>query len=70
MLMENRLERFQMSGMEPDEIERILLASSAIPVIFPMETIDKTKYYDGGFFLEVTMSLYSRFMMKATGNLW
>lgn len=44
-------ERFQMSGMEPDEIERILLASSAIPVIFPMETIDKTKYYDGGFFL-------------------
>ena len=44
-------ERFQLSGMEPKEIERILLASSAIPVIFPMETIDKTKYYDGGFFL-------------------
>lgn len=44
-------ERFQLSGMEPEEIERILLASSAIPVIFPMETIDKTKYYDGGFFL-------------------
>ena len=37
--------------MEPSEIERILLASSAIPVIFPMETIDQTKYYDGGFFL-------------------
>lgn len=44
-------ERFQLSGMEPEEIERILLASSAIPVIFPMETIDKTKYYDGGFFI-------------------
>lgn len=44
-------ERFQLSGMDPDEIERILLASSAIPVIFPMETIDQTKYYDGGFFL-------------------
>ena len=44
-------ERFQLAGMEPSEIERILLASSAIPVIFPMETIDQTKYYDGGFFL-------------------
>ena len=44
-------ERFQLSGMEPEDIERILLASSAIPVIFPMETIDKTKYYDGGFFI-------------------
>ncbi len=44
-------ERFQLAGMEPAEIERILLASSAIPVIFPMETIDQTKYYDGGFFL-------------------
>ena len=44
-------ERFQLSGMEPAEIERILLASSAIPVIFPMETIDETRYYDGGFFL-------------------
>ena len=44
-------ERFQLAGMEPSEIEQILLASSAIPVIFPMETIDQTKYYDGGFFL-------------------
>ena len=44
-------ERFQLAGMEPSEIERILLASSAIPAIFPMETIDQTKYYDGGFFL-------------------
>lgn len=44
-------ERFKLNGMEPSEIEDILMASSAIPVVFPMETIDETKYYDGGFFL-------------------
>ena len=39
---------FELNRLGPDKITQILLASSAIPVIFPEEEIDGCAYYDGG----------------------
>ncbi|MGN0394991.1 MAG: patatin-like phospholipase family protein [Coprococcus sp.] len=43
--------RFLLNELDEEQRLKVLLASSAIPVVFPMETIDDTRYYDGGFFL-------------------
>jgi len=43
--------RFLLNELDKEQRLKVLLASSAIPVVFPMETIDNTRYYDGGFFL-------------------
>ncbi len=43
--------RFLLNELDREQRLKVLLASSAIPVVFPMETIDNTRYYDGGFFL-------------------
>lgn len=40
--------RFQLNGLAPERIQTILLATSAIPVVFPPETIDGALYLDGG----------------------
>ncbi|WP_248924002.1 patatin-like phospholipase family protein [Paenibacillus hamazuiensis] len=38
----------RLNGLTPDEIEKYLLATSAIPGVFPPEEIDGKLYYDGG----------------------
>lgn len=43
--------RFLLNELDKEQRLKVLLASSAIPVVFPMETIEDTRYYDGGFFL-------------------
>ena len=45
------MERFQLDDSKylPDDVKSILLASSAIPLIFPSEELFGEKYYDGGF---------------------
>ena len=43
-----RIERFKLNDYLPDEILTILLASSAMPLIFPKEEFKGKKYYDGG----------------------
>lgn len=42
------VERFDLRNYEESEIVKLLLASSAIPIIFPNEEIDGDKYCDGG----------------------
>ena len=39
---------FQITGQTPEMIQSILLATSAIPIIFPPEIIDEKLYIDGG----------------------
>ena len=46
---EFKTERFKLNEFSPDEIITLLLASSAIPLIFPNEEFRGKKYYDGGF---------------------
>lgn len=47
--MSNRkVEYFPLNEISADRIISILLASSAIPLLFPPETIDGSKYVDGG----------------------
>lgn len=43
-----RVERFNLNNYDKNVATRILLASSAIPYIFPQEQIGKYKYCDGG----------------------
>lgn len=40
---------FKLNGRDTETIKKILLATSAIPVIFPKEEIEGKYYYDGGF---------------------
>ena len=40
---------FKLNGYDTETIKKILLATSAIPVIFPKEEIEGKSYYDGGF---------------------
>ena len=42
------IDYFSLNNSSPDRIASILLASSAIPVAFPMEEIDGNQYLDGG----------------------
>ncbi len=39
---------FEMNGCSPSKMKSILCATSALPIIFPPENIDGTKYIDGG----------------------
>ncbi|MDD3021251.1 MAG: patatin-like phospholipase family protein [Alphaproteobacteria bacterium] len=44
-------ERFHVSGekaVRTEDVSTVLLASSALPIIFPVEKIGKNQYYDGG----------------------
>lgn len=41
-------EFFRLNGRPADEIEKILIASSAIPIVFPDQEIDGEIYIDGG----------------------
>ena len=41
-------EFFKLNGLPPEEIEKILIASSAIPIVFPNQKIDGDVYIDGG----------------------
>ena len=41
-------EFFKLNGLPADEIEKILIASSAIPVVFPNQKINGDVYIDGG----------------------
>ena len=43
-----KIERFRLNDYLSDEITTILLASSAIPIIFPNELFNGKKYCDGG----------------------
>ncbi len=47
-LKEFRTQYFHLNQMEPDEIEKVLLASSALPFIYPMEKLNGVDYWDGG----------------------
>ena len=40
---------FKLNGRDSETIKKILLATSAIPVVFPKEEIEGKSYYDGGF---------------------
>ena len=42
-----KLERFRLNDYSDDEITKLLLASSAIPMIFPPEDFQGHKYCDG-----------------------
>lgn len=46
---EFKTDRFKLNEYSPDEVTTLLLASSAIPLIFPKEDFRGRKYYDGGF---------------------
>ena len=46
---EFKTDRFKLNEYSPDEITTLLLASSAIPLIFPKEEFRGRIYYDGGF---------------------
>ncbi len=39
---------FKLNGYDTETIKKILLATSAIPIIFPKEEIEGKYYYDGG----------------------
>ena len=41
-------EYFKLNNLPTSKIKDILLASSAIPVVFPPQSIDGKKYIDGG----------------------
>ena len=41
-------EYFRLNGRPADEIEKILIASSAIPIVFPNQEIEGEVYIDGG----------------------
>lgn len=43
-----RARAFSLNGMKRESIISVLLASSAIPGIFPKETVEGLDYYDGG----------------------
>ena len=43
-----RIERFELANYTNDDITKLLLASSAIPIIFPNEEFRGHKYCDGG----------------------
>lgn len=43
-----KIERFKLNELDDDGIIKILLASSAIPVVFPNEEFEGHKYCDGG----------------------
>jgi len=43
-----RIERFKLNDYLPNEVEIILLASSAIPLVYPNEIFNGNKYCDGG----------------------
>lgn len=47
-ISEFRTQYFQLNDLNPNTIVSVLLASSAIPIVFPMQEIKGTKYYDGG----------------------
>ncbi len=47
-LKEFRTQYFQLNHLEPGEVETVLLASSAIPFIFPAEELKGVSYWDGG----------------------
>lgn len=42
------IERFKLNELDSDGIIKVLLASSAIPIIFPNEEFEGNKYCDGG----------------------
>lgn len=43
-----RMEYLKINGESAEKIKKILLATSAIPVVYPPENIDGQKYIDGG----------------------
>lgn len=43
-----KIERFMLNEYSDDDITKLLLASSAIPIVFPNEEIQGQKYCDGG----------------------
>lgn len=43
-----KVERFRLNGYSTEDIKKLLLASSAIPVIFPTEKFNGNNYCDGG----------------------
>lgn len=45
---EMRTQYFQLNDLPSEKVVSVLLASSAIPVIFPKEDIGDAEYYDGG----------------------
>lgn len=47
-MTEMRTQYFQLNGLPPEKVVSVLLASSAIPFVFPKENIGSAEYYDGG----------------------
>lgn len=47
-LEERRTQYFQLNQLKPSDIQSVLLASSAIPVVFPAEPVQGIGYVDGG----------------------
>lgn len=47
-MTEMRPQYFQLNDLPPKKVVSVLLASSAIPFVFPEESIDGAEYYDGG----------------------
>ena len=43
-----QMEYLPLNGQSNDRVQKILLASSALPIIYPPENIDGSKYIDGG----------------------
>lgn len=43
-----KVERFRLNDYSPQDVTQLLLASSAIPVVFPNEEFEENKYCDGG----------------------
>ena len=48
LIPEMKIKYFKLNGLMPSEIKKILIASSAIPVVFPNQKIGDDIYIDGG----------------------
>ena len=55
-LLDSKAEYFKLNGLKNDEIIDRILASSAIPVLYPQEEIDGYNYADGGLFDNVPIT--------------
>lgn len=47
-LSKGKMDYLCMNGRTPDDIKRIAMASSALPIVFPQQIIDGVTYLDGG----------------------
>ena len=48
LILKNNAEYIELNSKTPSQVREIVLASSALPLIYPKRKIGEYKYYDGG----------------------